>query len=425
MTPAHSLALHGGPAVRTRPFSPWPQFGQEERDALLDVLESRRWGGIYPGSQGELFESALADYLCAPHALVVSSGTAGLMIALRALGVGPGDEIVVPAMTYVATATAVSLIGGVPVFADIDPNTHTLSGSALEAALSEKTKAVICVHLGGHPADLDSLRSVTAPRGIPLIEDCAQSLGASWKGTRTGALGDIAVFSFAATKNITAGEGGAVVTHDPDLATRVAALRDHGRPPNSPNGHHELGWNLRLSEFQSALLRIQLERLNRQLAAKERGASFLASSLSDIPGLRLVPPPAASDPRVTAHARFSFAFTLETTTIGDCVDAIPVGLVRRALHAEGIPVSMRPLTACPDEPLYADPNRRDHAPSRTSSAAQARTACSTLILLGQPAGSGMLLDAPAELLDVVRALEKIHYNRLRLQPLAPPLTRTR
>jgi dTDP-4-amino-4,6-dideoxygalactose transaminase len=120
MTSVKTLALFGGAPVRTRPFSPWPQYGREELHALSDVLESRRWGGIHRGSQGESFETALSRYLGAPHTSVVSSGTAGLMIALRAVGVGPGDEVVVPAMTYVATATAVSLIGGVPVFSDIE-----------------------------------------------------------------------------------------------------------------------------------------------------------------------------------------------------------------------------------------------------------------------------------------------------------------
>ncbi|MFC9670021.1 DegT/DnrJ/EryC1/StrS family aminotransferase [Streptomyces sp. NPDC056949] len=422
MTSANVLALLGGAPVRTRPFQAWPQFDREEFGALSDVLESRRWGGIHNGSQGESFESTLARYLGAPHVSTVSSGTAALMIALRALGIGPGDEVVVPALTYVATATAVSLAGAVPVFADIDPDTHTLSSSSLKAALSERTKAVICVHLGGHPADMDSLGTVAAAHGIPLIEDCAQSLGASWNGIKTGALGTIATFSFATTKNITAGEGGAVVTHDAGLATRIASLRDHGRPPGSPHGHHELGWNLRLSEFQSALLRVQLGRLDQQLAAKEKSAVYLSSSLSGIPGLRLIPPPAAIDPRVTAHARFSFAFTLDIDTADDSVGTISPDTFRRALRAEGIPVSVRTLTACPDEPLYADPTSCDHSPSQTSAAAQARTACASLILLGQAAGSGMLLDHPTELADVVRAVEKIYDNshHLRQHPPNPP-----
>ncbi|MGW3493140.1 DegT/DnrJ/EryC1/StrS family aminotransferase [Streptomyces sp. NPDC001020] len=411
-----ALALLGGPPLRTRPFQTWPQFDQAEFGALADVLNSRRWGGIHSGSQGESFETELAAYLQVPHAAVVSNGTAGLMIALRALGIRPGDEVVVPAMTYVATATAVSLLGGVPVFADIDPVTHTITSSAVKAAISEKTKAVIAVHLGGHPADMDSLGAVADTHGIPIIEDCAQSLGAAWNSRQTGSLGTIGVFSFASTKNITAGEGGAVVTHDDELAARIASLRDHGRPPGGTGDHPQLGWNLRLSEFQSAILRVQLARLKDHLAAKGKGAAYLASELSSVPGLSPVPPPSDLDPRVTAHGRFSFAFTFDSEAFGsDGTGGASVSVFRSALRAEGIPVSLRDLVACPDEPIYADVTSRDYSSSRTASAAQARAACARLVLLGQAAGSGLLFEEPAELADVVRAVEKIHENRRHLR----------
>ncbi|MFD9483378.1 DegT/DnrJ/EryC1/StrS family aminotransferase [Streptomyces sp. NPDC059991] len=404
------LALLGGPPVRTRPFQAWPQFDEAELGVLADVLNSLRWGGIHTGSQGESFETELAEYLQVPHATAVANGTAGLMIALRALDVRPGDEVVVPAMTYLATATAVSLLGGVPVFADIDPATHTITGSSLKAAISERTKAVIAVHLGGHPADMDGLGAIADAYGIPVVEDCAQSLGATWKGTQTGSLGAIGVFSFASTKNISAGEGGAVVTHDHELTERVAALRDHGRPLGRTAQHVELGWNLRLSEFQSAVLRVQLQRLERHLAAKAKGAAFLASALSSLPGL--TPVPAALDPRVTAHGRFSFAFTFDGEAFsGEQTRSVTLRAFRTALQAEGIPVSARDLIACPDEPIYADISSRDYSRSRTASAEQARTACSTLVLLGQAAGSGLLLDEPTELTDVARAVQKIHENR--------------
>ncbi|MFE9997501.1 DegT/DnrJ/EryC1/StrS family aminotransferase [Streptomyces avermitilis] len=410
-----ALALLGGSPLRTRPFRMWPQFDQAEFDALADVLNSRRWGGIHSGSEGESFETELAAYLQVPHAAVVSSGTAGLMIALRALGIRPGDEVVVPAMTYVATATAVSLLGGLPVFADIDSATHTINSSAVKAAISEKTKAIIAVHLGGQPADMDGLGAVADTYGIPIIEDCAQSLGAAWNGCQTGSLGTIGVFSFASTKNITAGEGGAVVTHDDELAARIASLRDHGRPPGGASDHPQLGWNLRLSEFQSAILRVQLARLKDHLAAKDKGAAYLASELSSVPGLRPVPVPTDLDPRVTAHGRFSFAFTFDSEAFGgEETGCTSVSVFRAALRAEGIPVSSRDLVACPDEPIYAEATSRDYSTSRTASATQARAACARLVLLGQAAGSGLLFEESAELADVVHAVEKIHENRCHL-----------
>ncbi|MFF3354134.1 DegT/DnrJ/EryC1/StrS family aminotransferase [Streptomyces sp. NPDC002917] len=398
-----TLALYGGSPIRTRAFQPWPQFDQTELGALAGVLASRRWGGIHSGSQGEAFERALGEYLDVPHVAVVSSGTAGLMIALRALGVRAGDEVIVPAMTYVATATAVSVLGGVPVFADIVPDSHTIDPSSARAAISEKTKAIIAVHLGGHPADVDRLGLIAAEHGVPIVEDCAQSLGATWSGSHTGSLGRVGVFSFASTKNISAGEGGAVVTQDGELAARIASLRDHGRPLGVTGHHPELGWNLRLSEFQSTILVVQLERLDHQLTAKTKGAAFLTNALSSVPGLR--PVPADLDPRVTRHGRFSLAFTLDPEAFGMSASSF-----RAALRAEGIPVGRRDLIACPDEPIYADATAQDHAHSRTVSCTRARAACTKLVLFGQAAGSGMLLDDPSELADVVRAVEKIHDN---------------
>lgn len=398
-----TLALYGGPPIRTRAFQPWPQFDQTELGALAGVLASRRWGGIHSGSQGEAFERVLGEYLDVPHVAVISSGTAGLMIALRALGIRAGDEVVVPAMTYVATATAVSVLGAVPVFADIDPDTHTIDPASAEAAISEETKAIIAVHLGGHPADMDRLGHIAAEHGVPIVEDCAQSLGATWSGAHTGSLGRVGVFSFASTKNISAGEGGAVVTRDGELAARIASLRDHGRPLGVTGRHPELGWNLRLSEFQSAILGVQLERLNHQLTAKTEGAAFLTSALSSVPGLR--PVPTDLDPRVTRHGRFSLAFTLDPEALGMSASSF-----RAALRAEGIPVGLRDLIACPDEPIYADAAAQDYAHSRTVSCTRARAACTRLVLFGQAAGSGMLLEDPSELADVVRAVEKIRDN---------------
>ncbi|AVH60668.1 MULTISPECIES: DegT/DnrJ/EryC1/StrS family aminotransferase [Streptomyces] len=199
-------------------------------------------------------------------------------------------------------------------------------------------------------------------------------------------------------------------------APLVASLRDHGRPPGGASDHPQLGWNLRLSEFQSAILRVQLARLKDQLAAKAKGAAYLASELSSVPGLRPVPMPTDLDPRVTAHDRFSLAFTFGSEAFGSegtggvSVSVFRAAPRRAALRAEGIPVSRRDLVACPDEPIYADATSRDYSSSRTASAAQARAACARLVLLGQTAGSGLLFEESEELADVVRAVEKIHKN---------------
>ncbi|WTT57424.1 DegT/DnrJ/EryC1/StrS family aminotransferase [Streptomyces sp. NBC_00081] len=253
------------------------------------------------------------------------------MIAQRALGVSPGDEGVVPAMTYVATATAVSLIGGVPVFADIGPDTHPLSSSSLETALSERIKAVMVPR---RVLERDPDRSPGHHRGLQLRRHQEHRRRRRRRRRHP--------------------------RRRPGRTRRLHARP--GRPPRSPHGRHELGWNLRLGEFQSPLLRVQLGRLDHHLAAKEKSAAYLSSSLSGIPGLRLVPPPHTIDPRVTAHARYSFAFTLDSKTANDTVGMLSPDTFRRVLRAEGIPVSVRPLTACPGEPLSADPTSRDHPP---------------------------------------------------------------
>lgn len=205
-----------------------------------------------------------------------------------------------------------------------------------------------------------------------------------------------------------------MVTSDPHLARRCAALRDHGRPPDTTSGHPSLGWNLRMTEFQAAVLTAQLTRLDEQLDRKNRGAAALSAQIAHVPGLRTVPD--APDARATRHARYSFAFTLDL----DQYDRAPIGSLRAALRAEGIPASVSELTACPDEPLYADRTSPDFTASRLVSCAHARAACSTLVLLGQPAGSGLLLAEPDELADVARALHKLHDNRSALHRIATP-----
>jgi dTDP-4-amino-4,6-dideoxygalactose transaminase len=395
-----ALALLGGTPVRTRLWPPWPVADQAEAAAAARVLGSRRWGGIVPGGECAALEEQLAAYLGAPHVLTVSSGTDGLITALRAVGVGPGDEVIVPAMTYIATATAVTWCGAVPVFADIDPATHTLNPAAVAAAVTGRTRAVIAVHLGGHPADTDALTTLADDHSLILIEDCAQSLGATWNGAHTGLAGAIGVLSFAATKNITAGEGGAIVTTSPTLASRCAELRDHGRAPGTA-AHARLGANLRLTEIQAAILATQLTRLDGHLTVKKEAAAWLSQELDGIPGIQ--PVPAARDPRVTRHARSAFAFCLDPDAWPD----IPADVIRAALRAEGLPVVTRPVTAIPDEPLYASPGGPDYPNSRTASADRARRACAAIVILGQPAGAAMLLADPEDLADVPRALAKI------------------
>jgi dTDP-3-amino-3,4,6-trideoxy-alpha-D-glucose transaminase len=230
----------------------------EIRAAIDRVLD----GGRYIlGPELEAFESEFAEYCQSGHAVGVGSGTEALHLALAALGVGPGDEVITTAHSAVATAVGIRLCGATPVFADIDPDTYTLDPVDVERVVSSRTKAIVPVHLYGQPADLDALGAIAEKHGIPIVEDCAQAHGATFRGRRVGSFGAIAAFSFYPTKNLGAiGDGGAVVTADAELANRVRLLREYGWAERYVS--HVEGWNSRLDELQAAILRVKLRHLD-------------------------------------------------------------------------------------------------------------------------------------------------------------------
>jgi dTDP-4-amino-4,6-dideoxygalactose transaminase len=237
--------------------------------------------------------------------VAVCNGTLGLTAAMRALGVGFGDEVIMPAYTFIGSATSALMIGAVPVFVDIDDRTHLLDPSAVEAALTERTAAIMPVHLAGQPCDMDALTEIGARRGVAIVEDAAQALGAEWRGRRVGALGDAGMFSFQTSKNMTAGEGGALVTNSPEVAERLYAQANVGRIPGGAWYQHEhVGFNLRMTEFQGAILREQLRRHPEQATLREANAAYLASLIAEIDGIT-VP---EEDDRVTVHGRNLFMF---------------------------------------------------------------------------------------------------------------------
>jgi perosamine synthetase len=253
-----------------------------ERRYVADAAENDWYAAA--GQSVPLFEREFADYIGVAYAAAVPHCTAALHLSLLALGVGPGDEVVVPESTWVATAAPIMYVGATPVFADIEPDTWCLSATSLAGCVTQRTKAVITVDLYGGVPDMDAIRSVTEPRGIAIIEDAAQSIGATWKGVAAGALGDIATFSFHGTKTLTTGEGGMLVTDRVDLFERVARQRDHGRGP----GDHkffvtgEVGQKYRMSSLQAAFGRAQLSRVDELLAKKAQLFSWYYDRLHDI-----------------------------------------------------------------------------------------------------------------------------------------------
>ncbi|SDT12968.1 DegT/DnrJ/EryC1/StrS family aminotransferase [Actinopolymorpha singaporensis] len=327
---ASTLALRGGTPVRTRPFPSWPVAGQEVGAELLDVLDSGKWGSTH-GERVAAFERDFAEYQQAAHCVCVSSGTLALVAGLRAAGVGIGDEVVVPPYTFIASAAAVVLVGAVPVFADVDPATHLLDPAAAAAAITPRTRAVMPVHIAGRPCDLDAFAAIGREHGVAIVEDAAQAHGAEWRGRRVGALGDLGTFSFQTSKNMSAGEGGAMVTNDDRLAERLYALANVGRVRGGGWYQHEyLGYNLRLTEFQAAILAGQLRDHPATQATRDANARLLGSLLGDVEGVLV----AADDPNVTAHGRHLFLMRLPALGVAGKRDEFV-----QALAAEGVPCS--------------------------------------------------------------------------------------
>ncbi|MGH9900754.1 MAG: DegT/DnrJ/EryC1/StrS family aminotransferase [Pyrinomonadaceae bacterium] len=343
------LALLGGtPALGEGPPA-WPFFDESDRRALLDVLESRVWGG-YHEAVGEL-ERRFAEFHGAKYSIATANGTVSLEIALAAAGVRPSDEVIVPPITFIASATAIARVGAVPVFADVDPRTINLDPEAVASAVNERTRAVVVVHFGGCPADLDRLGEICARHGLVLIEDCAHAHGAEWRGRRVGGFGHFGSFSFQASKNMTAGEGGILVTNNAELAGRALSISNQGRRAGGAWYEHvRLGTNARLTGFQAALLLNQLERLPQQIATRAGRAARLREGLAEIGGL--TPTPERLDERVTAHGYHLFSMRFD----GEAFGGAPRERVVEALRAEGLPVT----TGYP-VPIYRQELFRYHA----------------------------------------------------------------
>lgn len=258
-----------------------PALGEAELDAVRRVFES---GVLTNGPETEAFEQEFALRHGTGHGVAFANGTVALAAILTALGIGPGDEVVVPSFTFISTATSVLHVGATPVFADIQPDTFNVDPHDVARRLTPRTRAVMAVHYGGQAADLDELGALTDEAGIALVEDAAEAHGATYRGRPVGSCGRAAMFSFTPTKNITTGEGGMVTTGDAGLASRLRLLRNHGQV--SRYEHALVGFNWRLTEMQAAIGRVQLARLDAILARKRAAADRLSRQLLAVPGIR-------------------------------------------------------------------------------------------------------------------------------------------
>lgn len=326
MTDDEVLAINGGRPTRTSPY-PWPVHGVEEERLLLDVLHSGRWS--FDGPKEAELARAWCDYLRVPYGLLVSSGTVALEIAVEALSIQPGDEIIVPALTWTAPARAIVKAGATAIFVDISPDDWCLDLDEVERALTPRTRAIIVVHTYAHMADMDRIGALAAAHNLAVIEDCAHAHGSAWKGRPAGTIGDIGCFSFQQSKTQTAGEGGLVVTSDVLLADRLYGLKNCGRR-RTLDSQWGFGGNYRMTEFQAAILLAQLSRLDDQLDAKLDNVASFEERVSLIAGIT----PLRCRPEVSRRNLFGLSLRVDI----DHFAGVPTPRLTAALAAEGLPV---------------------------------------------------------------------------------------
>jgi dTDP-4-amino-4,6-dideoxygalactose transaminase len=328
------LAILGGTKTRTEAYPAWPVWDQRDVDAVVEVVKSGRWGGFpYPGPKTAELAKKFAEMQGGGFAVPMINGTVTMEVALRAAGIGWGDEVIVPAYTFQATASAPMGAGAIPVIVDVDPNTYCLDAKATEKAITPKTKAIIPVHLGSNMADMDAIMELAEKHNLIVIEDCAHAHGAKWRGHGAGTIGHFGSFSLQSSKTLTSGEGGILLCRTPEFAALAASIIDCGRPhalgggSEDSNGLRMQGGNFRLSELQAALALIGVERFPAQAKQREEMAAYMDESLSEIKGVRVL----KHDERHTTRSFYRYIFAIDPKEFG-----VEHDVLCAALDEEGI-----------------------------------------------------------------------------------------
>jgi perosamine synthetase len=323
-------AILGGNPIRTAPYPSWPMIGEIDEKNFLQALQRKEWCRLGAKTTSE-FEEKWAQMLGAKYAIGIVNGTSAIYAALYALEVGPGDEVLVPSFTFVATVNAVVQQFALPVFVDTDLRTMEMDTKKLESLITENTRCIIPVHLGGNVANMDEVRKVAAAHNLVVVEDACQAHYAEWRGRKVGGLGDVGCFSFQASKILPCGEGGAVVTNSEELLNRLHAFQNNGRDrlTGTRDGYQYQGANLRMTEYQAALLLAQLTRFEDQCRQRESNAAHLTKLMAGIPGIY----PAERHEGCTRNTYYIFMARYDSSRFA----GMPRAKFLQALHQEGIP----------------------------------------------------------------------------------------
>ncbi len=357
-----SLALNGGPKAVQTTF-PWPIFDEIEVQAVADVIRSGQWGNPDCTGLVEAFEREFADYCGARYAVSCVNGSVSLRLALIACGITPGDEVIVPPYTFIASASTVIEANAVPIFVDIDPDTYNLDPTKIEAAITPRTRAIIPVHFAGQACDMDAIMDIARRHNLRVIEDAAHAHGAEYKGQKLGSIGDAGSFSFQSSKNLTSGEGGIVITNDEELYRKMASLRNVGRLPEGAWYDHFLpGCNYRLTPMQAVLLSHQLKRLDEQTRLRNQNGILLNELLSAIEGIR----PLSRGHGETVHCHHLYIFKYDPASFQN----LPKEKFVEMLAAEGVPCFKGYPYPLYKQPLFQQKNFMCYALPETVSYAE-------------------------------------------------------
>jgi dTDP-4-amino-4,6-dideoxygalactose transaminase len=342
------LAINGGSPVKTKPFPKWPVWNQNEINNLKVVVESGKWGSMQ-GNMVKTFTDKFASFHQAKFGTCVNSGTVALSIGLKSAGIGCGDEVILPAYTFVASATAILDTGAIPIFVDIDPQTYNIDVDAIEHAITEKTGAIMPVHFGGRPAEMDRILSIAKKHNLKILEDAAQAWGSEWNHQKVGAIGDAGGFSFQSSKNITSAEGGIILTNDEETAKFCGSFSNCGRVEGGVwYEHYYLGGNYRMTEFQAAVLLAQFDRYPELKQKREKNAQYLNKHLSQIEGVEIL----SNDPKITSNSYHLYIWRYKKEHFNN----IPKSKFIEAMQKEGVI-----LSAGYSIPLYAQPLFKNQA----------------------------------------------------------------